>query len=249
MEEHPDGSGLLAEPGKADESLPDAVRRSLYVVIAAYDEHATVGPVVAALTAEYPHVVVVDDGSRDGTAETARRSGATVLRHCVNRGQGAALETGIRYALLRGAQIVVTFDADGQHAPEDIPVLVRPILEGRAEVVLGSRFLGTGLPVPRGRRWLLRAAVLFTRLTSGLRVTDAHNGLRAFTAHAARSLEITLDRMAHASELLDRIRRARLAWTEVPVRIRYTPYSRAKGQSSLSAIPVAFEYLLGRVLR
>jgi glycosyltransferase involved in cell wall biosynthesis len=219
------------------------------VVVPAFNEASTIGRVVQALVSAYPRVVVVDDGSTDDTAGRARAAGATVLRHVLNRGQGAALETGLQYGVRSGARVLVTFDADGQHLPEDIPRLVAPILEGRAEVVLGSRFRGTTEAMPPARRLVLRGAILFTRLTSGLRVTDAHNGLRAFSRRAAQTIEITLDRMAHASELLDQIRRSRLSYVEVPVRIRYTAYSRGKGQSSLAAIPVAVDYLLGRVLK
>jgi glycosyltransferase involved in cell wall biosynthesis len=217
-------------------------------VIPAYNEGAAIGEVVAALRDRGLATVVVDDGSRDDTGAVARTAGATVLRHEVNRGQGAALQTGIAYALSRGAAYVVTFDADGQHDPDDIPELLAPLRRGEAEIALGSRFLGGAAEVPRGRRALLKAAVAFTRVTSGVRLTDAHNGLRAFSRRAALRIDLKLDRMAHASELVDQIRGSGLAFVEVPVRIRYTEYSRRKGQSSLAAVRVAADYLLGRLL-
>ncbi len=144
-----------------------------------------VGRVVASVRETFPNVVVVDDGSRDATAQRARDAGAHVLRHAINRGQGAALQTGIAWALERGAEIVVTFDADGQHDAGDLPHLVRPICQGQADFVLGSRFL-TGRPsdVPRLRRLVLAGGVWFTWLTSGLRLSDTHNGLRAFSRRA-----------------------------------------------------------------
>ena len=230
--------------------LSDVDRKGVYVVVAAYQEVATVGAVVRELREVFPNVVVVDDGSHDATAESARAAGARVLRHALNRGQGAALQTGIAYALGRGAQIVVTFDADGQHQVADLPYLVEPIVRGSAEVVLGSRFIGEGRKdVPPLRRALLRCAVLFTWLASGLRLSDAHNGLRAFSRSAALQLDIQLDRMAHASELIDQVKRSGLPLTEVPVRIRYTDYSRAKGQRSSDALRVAADYLIGRLLQ
>jgi glycosyltransferase involved in cell wall biosynthesis len=219
------------------------------VVIPAYNEGEAVGPVVAELVARGHRVVVVDDGSRDATSEAARRNGAVVLRHAVNRGQGAALQTGIAYALRRGAEIIVTFDSDGQHAAEDVDALVAPLRAGRADAVLGSRFRGSTEGMTALRRLILRCAVLFTRYASGARVTDTHNGLRAFTRAAAAKLDIRLDRMAHASEILDQIVQHRLRYEEVPVHVRYTAYSRRKGQTSLAALRILADYVLGRWMR
>jgi len=225
------------------------LKESTFVVIPAFNEERAIGDVVRELTASWPHVVVVDDGSSDRTGEEAFRSGATVLRHAVNRGQGAALQTGLTFALRRGAGIVVTFDSDGQHRADDVATLVAPIAARRAEVVLGSRFLGTAEKMPPLRRILLRAAVVFTRITSGVRLTDTHNGLRAFTRAAASQIEIRLDRMAHASEIIDEIARRGIPFIEVPVHVRYTDYSKEKGQSGLGAVRVLFDYLVGRWLR
>lgn len=219
----------------------------VYILLPAFNEGSAIGEVVAGLLPRFPRVVVVDDGSLDDTAERALAAGAVVLRHPLNRGQGAALQTAIEYALAAGAACLVTFDSDGQHRPEDLPRLLEPIAAGRADVVLGSRFLGDPGAIPRGRRWLLRAAVLFTRWTSGTRLTDTHNGLRAFSRRAAERVDIRLDRMAHASELIDQIRRSGLGWEEVPVTVRYTDYSRRKGQRAGHAVRIVLDYLLGRV--
>ena len=218
-------------------------------VIAAFNEARAIDAVVRGLVPQVAEVVVVDDGSRDGTAEAARKAGAVVLRHAVNRGQGAALQSGIRLALARGAAIVVTFDADGQHVPEDLPRLIAPVASGAADVALGSRFLGGTSNVPPSRRLLLKGAVLFTRLTTGLKVTDAHNGLRAFSRRAAETIRIRQDRMAHASEIVSEIRRHELRFVEVPITVLYTDYSRAKGQSALGAFRVLFDLLLGKGVR
>lgn len=228
---------------------PEDVRKGVYVVIAAFNEERAIGDVAAEVAAIYPNVVVVDDGSSDRTSEAASASAKHVLRHVINRGQGAALQTGITYALRRGARFIVTFDADGQHRVEDIWSMVRPIHEGRCEITLGSRFLGRAVNLPASRRLLLKAAVLFTRLTSRVRVTDAHNGLRAFSRRAAQRIKLTLDRMAHASEIIDHVRRSGLPFEEVPVEIRYTDYSLSKGQSSRQALRIAFHFLIGKVLR
>lgn len=223
--------------------------KSIWVVVPAFNEQASIGRVVAEVRQHQFSVVVVDDGSTDETGEAARRAGAIVLRHVVNRGQGAALQTGIVFALLRGADCVVTFDADGQHRVEDINVVVEPIRQGRADIVLGSRFLeDRGDTIPTARRWLLRMAVVFTRLVNRVRLTDTHNGLRAFSRRAAERIELQLDRMAHATELLDQIRESGLPFCEVPVQIRYTDYSLAKGQSARGAFRIVLHYILAKVL-
>ena len=214
-----------------------------WIVIAAYQEETTIGRVVGDVVAAGWPVVVVDDGSRDSTSREARRSGARVVRHVVNRGQGAALQTGIDYALACGAKAIVTFDADGQHRVEDIAALLAALDEG-ADVALGSRFLGEMVGASVGRRLLLRLSVVLSNALSGLPLTDAHCGLRAFRASAADSLRIRQDRMAHASELLRNIRRSGLRCVEVPVTVRYSAYSRAKGQSALGGLRILFDYFL-----
>jgi glycosyltransferase involved in cell wall biosynthesis len=230
-------------------SLPADVRPQVWIIVPAYHEAATIEMVVRDLRTAFPNVVVVDDGSVDDTYEIARRAGAIVLRHAINRGQGAALQTGIEFALRRGAEYLVTFDADGQHQVADIDALVMPVRQGRCEVALGSRFLGSAVNLPTGRRILLRLGVWFTRLVNGLALTDTHNGLRCFSRAAAAQLDIQLDGMAHASEIIDHVSRRGLTYLEVPVRIHYTPYSMAKGQSSRGAVRIALQYLVSKFVR
>lgn len=233
-----------------DAHRPDWCDRT-FIVIAAYNEGNKIAEVVRGLRRRFANVVVVDDGSRDHTFAAARSAGALVMRHVINRGQGAALQTGIALALQRGADFVVTFDADGQHRENEIDRLMEPLLAGRADIALGSRFLDADAAkaVPRLRRLVLMAAILFTWITSGVRLTDAHNGFRAFSRRAAARLDIRLDRMAHASEIIDQVRQMRLPYVEVPVHIDYTEYSMHKGQASSAAFRVAFDYLVGKFLR
>jgi polyprenyl-phospho-N-acetylgalactosaminyl synthase len=216
-------------------------RNDTWVVIPAYNEARSLGAVVAEVVAAGYPVIAVDDGSTDETASAARSAGARVLRHVVNRGQGAALQTGLDHALRCGARHLVTFDADGQHAAEDIPRLVAALEEG-ADVALGSRFLGRAEGLPRRRRLMLRCAVAVSNRLSGLPLSDAHCGIRAVRAAAVAPLRITQDRMAHASELLRKIKTSGLRVIEVPVTVRYTPYSRAKGQSGFEAVRILFDY-------
>ena len=229
--------------------MPSAARAGVFVVIAAYRAAPAIASVVRELlAADWPRVVVVDDGSDDATGAEAAAAGAMVLRHVLNRGQGAALQTGIAFALRRGARVIVTFDADGQHRPEDLPGLVAPVLCGEVDVVLGSRFLGHEGAVPWRRRLLLRAARQFQRWTSGLALTDAHNGLRALSERMAARLCLRMDRMAHASELVDQVALSGLPWREVSVHVAYTDYARAKGQRGWAAVRVLRDYVVGRLL-
>jgi glycosyltransferase involved in cell wall biosynthesis len=202
----------------------------LWIICAAYNEAAMIGQVVTELGRAGYQIVVVDDGSADSTGEIAAAAGAHVVSHPLNLGQGAALQTGIDYALARGAEFLVTFDADGQHRVTDIPRLIDALQREHADFALGSRFLGATHNVPRLRRWVLYAATVFTRLTTGLKLTDSHNGLRAFTRQGAAAIHLRQNRMAHASEILAEIARSRLRYVEVPVAVDYTAYSLAKGQ-------------------
>ncbi len=215
-------------------------RSDTWVVIAAYNEGAVISEVVAGVAREGWSVVVVDDGSRDDTAMHARQPGVRVLQHAVNLGQGAALQTGIDFAVRRGAMHIVTFDADGQMAVEDIPVLITAL--GEADIALGSRFLGNVEGASQQRMMLLKTAVVMSNKMSGLKLTDAHCGLRAFRAEIAPKLRITQDRMAHASELLRKIKSSGVRVVEVPCTIRYTAHSMAKGQGGFQAIRILFDY-------
>jgi len=222
----------------------------IWVVVPAYREQPRLARTLERLFAEgYSNIVVVDDGSTDGTSAIARAQPVWLLKHAVNLGQGAALRTGIEFALERGAAIVVTFDADGQHDAAEIAAVVEPIRLGIADIALGSRFLKSGGCVPFARKLILKAGVWFTNHFSDLRVTDTHNGFRALSRSAARELRITRNRMAHASEILDRIGERRWRYVEVPVTIRYTADTLAKGQSSWNAVIIAAQIIMGRLVR
>ena len=218
----------------------------LCIVVPAFNEAEIVCDVVTRLRVLHPFVVVVDDGSSDGTGGAALRAGAIVLRHPINLGQGAAIQTGIEFALRQGAAMVCTFDADGQHDVADIGRMVEALGVAGAEVALGSRFLGSAPGMPWHRRVLLRLAIWYTRLTTRLPITDAHNGLRLLTAFAASKIRITQNRMAHASEILDCVARSRLTLVEVPVTITYSAYSMRKGQKSADALNVLADLIIGK---
>lgn len=223
-----------------------------YIVIPAYNEEHSIGGVVRGLQkAGYQNIVVVDDGSKDKTAAAAGMAHATVLCHPINRGQGAALKTGIDYALQDGAGIIVTFDADGQHQTKDIVSLIQPIIRKEVDVTLGSRFLepaAGAATIPWFRKLVLKAGVLFTLAYSGIALTDTHNGFRAFSRAAAEQIQIRHDRMEHASEIIDEIKRRSISYREVPVSILYTPYSQQKGQSALNSVRIAIKLVMRKLM-
>jgi glycosyltransferase involved in cell wall biosynthesis len=204
-----------------------------------FNEATVVGTVIEGLLEEFPNVVCVDDGSTDGSARVAQAAGAVVVQHPVNLGQGAALQTGIEYALQDpDVDAVVTFDADGQHQVSDAKAMLARIRSGEADVVLGSRFLAGAADVSWLKRLVLRTAALQSRLATGLELTDAHNGLRAFSARVAAGIQLRQDRMAHASELIQQLAELKPRLVEHPVRIIYTDYSKAKGQSLLNGVNI-----------
>jgi glycosyltransferase involved in cell wall biosynthesis len=222
---------------------------NVWVVIAAYNEATVIADVVADVTAAGYRAAVVDDGSHDQTAEVAERAGAVVIRHPINLGQGAALQTGIEFALAQGADTIVTFDADGQHRAADIAGLIGALARHDADFALGSRFLGAAVNMPGARRWLLKAASWFTRATTGLNITDSHNGLRAMTRRGASRIHLRQNRMAHASEILHQVAGSGLRYVETPVTIHYSAYSLAKGQTLFDALLIVLDLFARRLHR
>jgi glycosyltransferase involved in cell wall biosynthesis len=226
----------------------DCVNSDVVVVVPALNEANSVGHVVTGLRQHFPHVICVDDGSCDDTSRAARVSGATVLRHPRNLGQGAALQTGFAHAMsLPAVKWVITFDSDGQHRVPDALRLLEVARLHQVDVVLGSRFLQGRPEAPPLRRALLRAGIVFTRLTTRMHLTDTHNGLRVLSRRAVESMNLTLSDMAHASQMLGRIARHQLRWVEAPVTIDYTTYSRSRGQSNLNALNIVFDLAVERM--
>ncbi len=219
------------------------------VVIPAYKEARRVYQVVHSVVSLGYDVVVVDDGSIDNTAEEAFRGGAKVLRHLVNRGYGAALTTGNQWALCQVCDVIVHFDADGQHDANDTKRMILPIINRQADVVLGSRFLKNNEGIPLIRRILIKLAILFTWVFSGVRLTDAHNGFRAFSSRALRDIDCWRDDMSYASEVIDQIAKLGLRYREVAVTIRYSEYSRRKGMRNFRKIILGLKFLWGKMSR
>lgn len=207
-------------------------------------------------------VIVVDDGSTDRTAEIARQAGATVVRHPINRGLGAALSTGMEAAMRLGADIIVTLDADGQHDPGEVAGLIKPIEEGTADVVIGSRFLspspqssplegeeGRGGNVPATRRLANWVGNIITWILFGIHVTDSQSGFRAFSRQAAKQIRIRTNTMEVSSEIIREIKLHGLRLKEVPIKAIYTEYSLSKGQGFLKGLETLWKLIMLRFFR
>jgi glycosyltransferase involved in cell wall biosynthesis len=225
--------------------------QQVFVIVPSFNEATVLGPTLESLSHFGYSIVVVDDGSEDDTRVVAARFPIHFLRHPMNLGQGAALQTGMTYALQRGAQVIVHFDADGQHPATKIPALIAPVIAGECDVVLGSRFLdrNDSKLVPRSKRLVLRVGRLVNGLFSGMWLTDAHNGFRALSRHAANSIDLRENGFAHATELLDQIRRANLRYKEIPTPIQYSEYSRQKGEKFWNGFNIVVDTVLRKVLR
>ena len=222
--------------------------RDIYVIIPCYNEEAVISNTVSAVLSSGYSVLVVDDASSDGSGKQIEMLAVHYIRHRINLGQGAALQTGIDAALKKGAVYFVTFDADGQHDANDIEGMLQKLEKENLDVVMGSRFLpGASGNVSAERKLLLKTACMMNYFFTGILLTDAHNGLRAFNRHAAKSIRLKENRMAHATEFLQEIKKNHLRFAEYPVHIRYTAYSRRKGQSFLNSIRIFLELALNKI--
>lgn len=212
-----------------------------------YNEEQVIFQVVTDLRSVFPHVICVDDGSTDRSAAKAMDAGAMVLRHAVNIGQGAALSTGFSWVQSQSQfSYVVTFDADGQHRPEDALRLVTELVRKQVDVVFASRFLDQDqATIPLAKRLVLKTVAKITKSLTDVELSDAHNGLRALTVDATRQINLTQNGMAHATQFVSLVLQGGLNYSELPVTILYTPYSRSKGQSLLNSINIALDLIWG----
>ena len=219
----------------------------LLVIIPAFNEEKVISDTIRGLQKVMPagsKILVVDDGSGDSTGKVARQAGAIVVRHMVNRGLGGALGTGLHWAKAHDIQYAVTFDADGQHDPKDLILILEPLHKNTADVVIGSRTKSNWKNIPFDRRLMIAASNLFTWWLFGIRTGDSLSGFRAFNRIAIEKLQLKTDQMEVSNEFFGEIKRNNLRLTEVPIRVIYTRYSRSKGQKNSNALDVAMKILL-----
>lgn len=244
-------SSRTAGPGATLIPVSNTGNTDVWLVIPAYNEGPVIADVIAAALGTFTNIVCVDDGSVDRTAALAHGAGAHVVRHPVNLGQGAAIQTGVEYARAQpGAQIFVTFDADGQHQVKDVVAMVDRLRLEPLDIIVGTRFGAGSGPghVPLIKRIVLKTVVLLSPRTRRLNLTDAHNGLRVFNRTVANGLNITMNGMGHASEFIAMISENHWRVAEQPVDILYTEYSMAKGQSLINGVNIMFDTAFRRRL-
>jgi len=199
----------------------------VFCIIPAYNEEKTIAQIAAQVKPLVWEVVVVDDGSIDKTSKLAKNEKVTVLRHPTNRGQGAALETGNRYALKKGADTLVHFDADGQFSVQEIKDVIRPIQDGQADVVFGSRFLGKKSNMPGFKKnIIIPLAHLVNKILMGKTLSDPQSGFRALSRTAAQKIKIQNDGMAHCSEILYKTFKNNFRIQEVPITVTYHEFGQ-----------------------
>jgi glycosyltransferase involved in cell wall biosynthesis len=223
----------------------------IYIIIPVYNEAEVIADVIKELSGHFSKIVCVNDGSSDSSEVAIEGTNKAILVNLpINLGQGAALQTGIEYALQDPkAQYFITFDADGQHTVKDTLTMLEVLKKENLDIVLGSRFLGHAEGINTSKRLMLKAAIAFSNVTTGLKLTDAHNGLRVFTRKFAENLHISMPDMSHASEIIQRIAEGDFKYKEVPVTIKYTDYSKTKGQSILNSVNISFDLLIHRLTK
>lgn len=230
----------------------DTHHSDVWIVIPAFNEAAVIGEVISDVRSVFDHVVCVDDGSTDGTGDIALRAGAHLVRHPVNLGQGAAIQTGVEYARKQpGARMFATFDADGQHRVKDLAAMIDRLSAGDVDVVIGTRFGGRmeSRP-PLLKRIVLQTAARLSRRGRRLGLTDTNNGLRVFNKTVADGLNFTMSGMSHATEFVMLIAENHWRVVEEPVEVLYTEYSKSKGQPLLNGVNIIFDgFLRGRIRR
>jgi glycosyltransferase involved in cell wall biosynthesis len=214
----------LMKEQKVEPLLTNKDNKRICAVIPCFNEEATIGSVVLKAKRYVDEVVVIDDGSTDKTAKIAKYAGATVLRHGENKGYGAALKSGFKYARENEIDVLTVLDGDGQHDADQIQTVMKPVSEGKADISVGSRFLdSTGNMVPMYRRFGIAVLTRFTNAGSdkGNRVTDGQSGFRAYSRKAIESIDPKDTQMGASSEILLQGRKQHLTYEEVPITCSY----------------------------
>ena len=226
------------------------MNKDTVIIVPVYNEAKVIGSVLQSILKRFSRVVCVNDGSSDQSAAEISKTSAILIDHPINMGQGAALQTGIEFARgMPSVKYFVTFDADGQHRLKDAVAMVEELRRGKCDIVLGSRFLGKATNLKKSKALVLKLAIKFSNSMSGVKLTDTHNGLRAFNRRVANSLQITMPDMAHASEILTIIATQKYRYKEMPVVIEYSDYSLSKGQGLINAINIGFDVTLRKLTK
>ena len=220
----------------------------VFIVVPAYNEGLVLEATIKELKTRFKNILVINDGSTDNTEEILKSSGVKYISHPINLGQGSAISTAFKYLKNKNIKGVISFDADGQHSLEDSVVFAEEILSCDEEIIFGSRFLGYRENVPIGKRLVLSLVTKIHNLMGGLKLTDTHNGLKAYKRECLTKIDIGISRFAFESEIIFQVASKKLSYKELPTNIKYTEYSKRKGQKLRSGLLIA-EALLFKILR
>ena len=219
--------------------------KKVCVIVPFYNEENSLPQVLQDLTKENYSVVAIDDGSTDNSFEIASKFPITLLKHVTNFGQGAAIQTGISFSRLNPKfDYFVTFDSDGQHQVEEIKNVLEPLIKNSADFVFGTRFQDKLSKLPIMKRIILKLAILYTKASTGIELSDTHNGFRALNRKAISEINLNFSNMTHASEFIEQAYKSNLRVEEIPVNILYTKYSKRKGQSIWNSVNILVDLFL-----
>lgn len=223
----------------------------VYLVVPAYNEEAHVEKVLREIANEGYNIILVNDGSHDNTLNIAREvqndypKQIYIVSHVINRGLGAALKTGMTDALKHDAKYIITFDADGQHAFEDIAKVVKPLKDEKVDVVIGSRIFED---MPTTKRFANNVMNILTYIFYGMNVKDSQSGLRAFSAKAAKQIDVVSAGYGVSSEFIKEIKDHNIPFDEVPIKTIYTDETQHKGTNAIVGIKIMFK-MIGDLFR
>lgn len=226
--------------------------KNIFVIVPVYNESKVLTKVIKNLKKKFKNIICIDDCSTDDSYFKLKKLKDIILiKHIINQGQGAALQTGINFAKLKKADIFVTFDSDGQHSVKEAEDMVKEINFKNVDIILGSRFKETSFKseIPFLRRQILKKAVVISNLFSGLRLTDTHNGLRVFNRRFANKLNIKMNGMSHPNEFLDIIKKNNLKYLEFPTKIKYNKYTINKGQKNINSLNILFDIIINKIIK
>jgi glycosyltransferase involved in cell wall biosynthesis len=221
------------------------------VIVPAYNEEISIEKTIKNIKKYFEFIVVIDDCSTDDTSLIAKENGATVIKHPINLGAGAATQTGIDYILqnITNIKYFATFDADGQHNIIDLVKMRDAIIKRNDDIIIGSRFLGNVKNIKLTKKILLKMGIRFSNLTSKTHFTDTHNGIRIFNKKVAKTIKLQEPRYQFCSEIIEKIHKNKYKYSEFPVSIIYTKHSSAKGQKGINAINIAFDTILNKFIK
>lgn len=223
--------------------------KDVFVVIPFYNEGKILTKVVRELKIFFQNIICIDDGSERDHEIYSKKLNIYLLRHPINLGQGAAIQTGINFALKKKAKIIISYDADGQHSSKDAISMVWHLIKNNLDLVQGSRFLkATRVKIPIIRKIILKFAILISNYFDNTKLTDTHNGLRVFNAKFAKKINIVNNRMAHPHDINNLISKWKFKYNEFSTKIKYTKYSMQKGQKNLNSINILFDILVSKLI-